>query len=81
MIGCQNYIDQVISTLPEVCHTSDLVKAKIFKSKNAAWRARAHHQGPAFIQLSEKDVIYTKESVREWLNSRHHHEQKDASEK
>ncbi len=71
MIGCQNFIDQIIASLPEVCRTSDLVTAKVFKSRDAAWRARIHHEGPAYIQLNARNVIYTKESVREWLNNHH----------
>lgn len=72
MNGCNKFIEQIVSNLPEICHTRDLIKAKVFKSRDAAWRARLHEDGPAYIQLSPREIIYTKEAVLEWLKSRHH---------
>lgn len=79
MNSCKPYIERITNELPEICYTRDLVKAKIFRNREMARRAREKNWGPAFLRLSPHEIIYPKEAVIEWLKERHY-EPKDFQE-
>ena len=67
-------LDSVEATAPtdaELITTEELAKMlRVDPSSIRRWRTARPVQGPPFIQLSERVIMYSIEDVRAWLASR-----------
>ncbi|WP_067502254.1 AlpA family transcriptional regulator [Actinoplanes sp. TFC3] len=67
-------LDGVEATAPtdtELITTEELAKMlRVDPSSIRRWRTARPVQGPPFIQLSERAIMYSIEDVRAWLASR-----------
>jgi len=77
MKACQEYIQKLIANLPDECTVKDLIAAGIYPSRQAAYFGRSRNSGPPYVLLGGR-VVYPKQSVIEWLNTRNSHVQEDS---
>ena len=62
---------QIETTEHELITTEELAAIlRVDPSSLRRWRTARPAQGPPFIQLSERVIMYAPEDVREWLASR-----------
>lgn len=61
------YIDRILSQLPDLCSNNDLVQVGIFRSINEAHLCRKKGKSPDYFKLPNKHVIYSKEAVKKFL--------------
>ena len=67
MSTCDEYIQKLKYTLPDLLTVNDLVELRIFPSKLAANIARKRQKPPEYFKLSNRAILYTKESVLKYL--------------
>lgn len=67
---CEEYIDYVDRELPKMATTKDLIRVGIYRTDQAAAKARRKKLGPEFFQLNQRVVLYPKAAVIDFLTER-----------
>jgi predicted DNA-binding transcriptional regulator AlpA len=78
--GVQDYLRVLDQTLPEVCSISDLVSARIFNSRQAAYSVRKKGMFPDYFKIPGRGICFAKQSVLDWLKSQLHEINADQEE-
>lgn len=68
MKAIDEYIQKIEKELPDPALTSDLVRAGLYSSVQAAYYARKINRAPSHFEIGHR-VFYPKASVIEWLQA------------
>lgn len=63
----QQFIDDLEKTLPDPCIADDLIDAGLFPSRYSLAQRRLRGQGPEFIKLGARQILYPKKAIMNWL--------------
>lgn len=71
---CDEFLKKMTNQLPDACSVQDLVKVGIFLSPQSERYYRNNNMGPPYFKLggSRGRIIYSKDSVIEWLKNNKH---------
>ena len=64
-----DYVNYLVRCLPDVCKVTDLVKAGMYATPQAAYSARKHGRGPRYLHIPQRGIIYHKKSVIDFVRS------------
>lgn len=67
MNACEEFIESLERLLPDMCTTEDLVTHGIYPTRQAAARARKTGNGPQFLPVTKKNIVYPKPCVISFL--------------
>lgn len=65
------YINNLSSKLPEMCHTKDLIRIGMYRSSQAAAAARKRGKCPEYVKLNDRVIEYPKQCVIHYLKKCH----------
>jgi hypothetical protein len=66
-MGINDFINNLVSKLPALCTSKDLIVLGIFTSENQAYHARKSGKSPDYFELPNGKIRYPKEAVIEFL--------------
>jgi hypothetical protein len=69
----ETFLKDLESKLPEFVPSSKLVELGVFSSSSQGVQSRKRKQGPAFLKLSSKRLVYPKGPLLAWLRQRATH--------
>lgn len=77
---CEEYLEKLTETLPELCTVTDLIKAGIYHNHANACVDRKIGQSPEYFQCGfHKRVFYPRGGVIAWLRNRIHHKKRSSN--
>ena len=80
MINFETSFEKLEKNLPEFLRPIDLVKSGLFSSKSDVCKATKRGKAPPCIKLSERKVIFMRESLIEWLREQAKEDQQRRAE-
>jgi hypothetical protein len=72
MSFCDEFIEKLKKTLPELCIVRDLIDVGIYRSDQAAYHARKSGTSPDYFKLPHRGIVYPKKGIIEFLEKGKH---------
>ena len=63
----EKYLEKLVSRLPELCSTKDLVSIGFYASSGAASNARRLGKCPEYVKLPQRGIVYLREAVIDFI--------------
>lgn len=67
MNPCEETIEKLGRSLPDLCTVHDLIRVGIIKHRNSMEYYRRNNMGPPYVRLSERKIFYPKHGILHWL--------------
>lgn len=73
MNSCEEYLEKIERSLPELCSVEDLIDVGIYNNPAIAFADRKKGEAPDYFQIGfHKRVIYPRGGVIAWLRDKIH---------
>lgn len=72
MNPCDDMIDKLTASLPEICTINDLIRAGIVNNRATMEYYRRKKLGPPFLRLSARRIYYPKLGILKWMRENSH---------